>query len=362
MATTSLDSGDELQLIDFETPLPVKIAQETSVAIEVARVAPPSPYYLRQDARIMRCLRDLLSTVSTARRPQACLAIDELMAAQMDAHRNAVQHFWTTKPANAPDISMVIPAYNEEGRILPTLLSIVEYFSHCRRCYEVIVVDDGSWDRTTQLVQELARRFPSIKLIRLPRKMGKGAAVRTGIRNAIGRFIMYNDADGATPIAEIERLFAAIEHGADLAIGSRALHSPGTHVERRWGRAVVGRLFALIVNIWVVPNIADTQCGFKMFRRDIAQQIFEIQRLNGFAFDVEVLRIASVMGYRIAEVPINWTHVHGSKVNMLRDALCMLRDICLVRYLVPRWLAVSIQAPSDSYPEKISADTSGSVT
>lgn len=208
----------------------------------------------------------------------------------------------------------------------------------------VIVVDDGSRDETARLVRELGKRFPSIKLIRLPRNMGKGAAVRTGIRNATGHYIIFNDADGATPVLEIERLLAAMEQGVDVAIGSQALHSPATHVERKWGRTVVGRIFAFLVNVWVVPSIADTQCGFKMFRREVAHRIFELQQLDGFAFDIEALRIARVLGYRIVEVPINWTNIQGSKVSVLRDAWRMCWDIFRVRYLVPNSLGTMHQA------------------
>jgi dolichyl-phosphate beta-glucosyltransferase len=149
------------------------------------------------------------------------------------------------------------------------------------------------------------------------------------------------------------RLLAAMEQGADVAIGSRALYSPETHIERKWGRAVIGRIFAFLVNAWVVPGIADTQCGFKMFRRDIAQRIFELQRLNGFAFDVEVLRIASLLDYRIIEVPINWTNIEGSKVRLFSDSLRMLRDVFWVRYLVTPSLGSMLETGSSIRQEKV---------
>ncbi len=287
-------------------------------------------------ARRMGILRTGLPSTSWSRH---VLDVDQMVARQAESYPDAVRHFQTAAPTSEIDVSVVVPAYNEEGRILPTLLSIVEYFSASRLSYEVIVVDDGSVDGTTELVREVGRRFPAVSVIRLPRNMGKGAAVRTGMRSASGRFIVFNDADGATPISEVRRLLTSMDQGADIAIGSRALYSAETHVERRLGRAVAGRIFAFLVNAWVVPGIADTQCGFKMFRRHVARKIFEIQRLHGFAFDVEVLRIASVLGHRVVEVPINWTDMSGSKVNMIRDSLRMFRDICLVRYLVPTCLA-----------------------
>jgi dolichyl-phosphate beta-glucosyltransferase len=141
----------------------------------------------------------------------------------------------------------------------------------------------------------------------------------------------------------MERLLTAMERGADVAIGSRALYSPDTRVERKWGRAVVGRIFAFLVNVWVVPGIADTQCGFKLFRRDVAHHIFELQQLEGFAFDVEVLRLAAVLGYRIVEVPVNWTNIRGSKVRIVRDACRMFWDVLRVRYLVPQSLGTMSQ-------------------
>lgn len=275
------------------------------------------------------------------------LDIDDLIAGQAQHYGDAVRQYHAVVPEDAVRISMVIPAYNEEKRILPTLLSIQEYLQGRGYTFEVIVVDDGSQDDTARLVRELGRRFTTIKLIRLPRNMGKGAAVRTGMRNATGHFLMYNDADGATSILEIERLLAAMDRGADVAIGSRALYSTETHVERKLSRAVSGRVFAFLVNMLVVPGIADTQCGFKMFRRPVAQRIFELQQLDGFAFDVEVLRLASVLGYDIVEVPVNWTDMQGSKVSVLRDAWRMLRDMLLVRYLVPNSLAAARQSVHD---------------
>jgi dolichyl-phosphate beta-glucosyltransferase len=261
------------------------------------------------------------------------LNIEDLMAVQAGTYQEAVRRFRATRPSSSVNISMVIPAYNEERRLLPTLLSIVEYFYQQGFSHEVIVVDDGSDDKTANLVRELGKRFHTIRLIRLPRNMGKGAAVRTGIRNATGNYVIYNDADGATPIGEIARLLAAIEQGADVAIGSRALYSPDTHVERKLRRFVAGRIFAFLVNALVVPRLGDTQCGFKMFRNHVAHRIFEFQQLDGFAFDIEVLRIAWLLGYSVVEVPVNWTDMRGSKVNLPRDSYRMFRDIFRVRYV-----------------------------
>jgi dolichyl-phosphate beta-glucosyltransferase len=236
------------------------------------------------------------------------------------------------------DVSMVIPAYNEQTRLPKTLTAVMEYFSKTPRSHEVIVVDDGSSDETARLVREFSLRWPSIKLLRLPRNMGKGAAVRAGVLNSLGRFIVFNDADGATPPAMTERLLAALEEGADVAIGSRDAFADDRRVERTWRRALIGGVFSVLVNLWVVRGIRDTQCGFKMFRRHVAYDIFERQRIDGFAFDVEVLRLARVLRFNIVPVPIDWTEVPGSKVRIGRDACRMLWDILRVRYLVPESL------------------------
>src|SRR5262245_29245402 len=291
--------------------------------------------------------------MSTVLRSHTLLNIDDLMAAQTEMYGQAVRRFKTTKPRNDANISMVIPAYNEESRLLPTLLSVIEYFNRREFSHEIIVVDDGSSDATAEIVRQLGKRFDTVRLIRLPRNMGKGAAVRTGIRNATGQYVIYNDADGATPVGELDRLLSIIREGADVAIGSRALYSPDTRVERKLRRFVAGRIFAFLVNTFVMPGILDTQCGFKMFRKHAAQRIFEIQQLNGFAFDIEVLRIAWLLGYRIIEVPVNWTDIRGSKVNLLRDSWRMFCDVFRVRYVTTRSLKrVNVTEVSGTVTEK----------
>jgi dolichyl-phosphate beta-glucosyltransferase len=258
---------------------------------------------------------------------------ERLLDGRLDAHAALLQQLRQAGVAAVPEVSVVIPAYNEAGRILPTLLSRLHHFASRRLSHEILVVDDGSRDATAALVREVARRLTSVRLICLPSNLGKGAAVRAGVRNATGELVLVEDADGATPIAEFESLRAAIDGGADLAIGSRQ-PSEHTHVERRLKRWLMGRTFALLVNGWAVPGIADTQCGFKLFRSEVARRIFSLQRLNGFAFDVEALRIARVLGFRVSEVPINWADVAGSKVNLVRDSLRMLWDVFRVPALV----------------------------
>ncbi|MET0284763.1 MAG: dolichyl-phosphate beta-glucosyltransferase, partial [Polyangiales bacterium] len=237
------------------------------------------------------------------------------------------------RDSRSPALSVVVPAYNEERRILPTLLTTIEYLQQTTDSFEIVVVDDGSKDATAEVVHQLGLRVPELRLVCLPSNMGKGAAIRAGMRSASGELILFADADGATPIAELRRLLAAIDEGADLAIGSRALSAQDTQVKRTLKRHIVGRTFAFLVNSWVVPGLGDTQCGFKLFKRAAAKRIFDLQQLDGFAFDVEVLKLASLLAYRTSEVPVSWADQPGSKVNIVSDSLRMLWDTVRVPYL-----------------------------
>lgn len=240
-----------------------------------------------------------------------------------------------TGPAMRPplDLSIIIPAFNEEARLEPTLRDTIAYFRGRggSRTVEVIVVDDGSLDHTSALVNRLAAQFDELRLFRLAANRGKGYAVRTGVVNARGRLILFADADGATPIAEIERLEAALTAGADVAIGSRALHGEGVRIAAKIYRRLMGRMFHQLVRLLTVRGIRDTQCGFKLFRADVGHDLFSRLRMNGFSFDVEVLLMAQRQGYRIAEVPVNWVHQPGSRVNLVLDSLRMARDLFVIR-------------------------------
>jgi dolichyl-phosphate beta-glucosyltransferase len=241
-----------------------------------------------------------------------------------------------------PQLSIVVPAYNEEHRLGLTVEEAVRYLRGRRTSFELIVVDDGSTDRTSALVDGLADRFAEVRLIRLAANGGKGLAVRTGVVNARGRTVLFMDADGATPIEELERLEAAVVAGADIAIGSRAVQTEDVRVKAKLYRHLIGRTFHWFVRTLAVRGIRDTQCGFKLFKAEAAQQIFSRMRMSGFSFDVEVLLMAQRRGFRIDEVPVNWTHRDGSKVNLMTDSLRMLRDVVVMRkhlasgaYLLP---------------------------
>src|SRR5262245_31620537 len=230
-----------------------------------------------------------------------------------------------------PAFSIVIPAYNEQGRLETTLRSYLAYFRTRGAPIEAIVVDDGSVDGTATLVASLADQFDELRLIRLAQNQGKGYAGRTGVRNARGRLVLFADADGATPIGEIERLESAIAKGADLAIGSRALRSADVEVRCRLHRRIIGRMFHSLVRLCGVSDITDAQCGFKLFRGSVAHVLFSRMRTAGFSFDVEVLLMASLCGFRIAEVPVNWKHQPGSRVNLLTDSVRMAWDLVRIR-------------------------------
>jgi len=231
----------------------------------------------------------------------------------------------------APDLSIVIPAYNEESRIAPTVRDIVGYCRMARRDFELILVDDGSNDRTSAIGRALGEEFPELRLIRLAANHGKGYAVRTGVINALGSTVLFTDADGSTPIGEIERLEAALASGVDLAVGSRALRAEGVLVQAKLYRRVIGRTFHRMVEWLADAGVTDTQCGFKLFRAPVAQDLFSRMLMNGFSFDVEVLVMAKRRGYRVAEVPVNWTHQPGSKVRLTRDSLRMALDLFRIR-------------------------------
>lgn len=229
------------------------------------------------------------------------------------------------------DLSVVIPAFNEERRLPPTLIEMIDYFEARKTKYELVVVDDGSSDQTSEIVRKFERLKPQVHLLRLPENHGKGYAVRTGMLNASGKRVIFADADGASPIEEIFRLEEALEQGAEVAIGSRAMKSEETKVITNFFRKFSGRIFNFFVNQFLLPDVADTQCGFKMFSSKAARFIFERQSSVGYAFDVEILYIARRAGFKVAEVPINWHNVPGSKVNVLFDGLRMLRDIIAIR-------------------------------
>lgn len=237
---------------------------------------------------------------------------------------------------SVPRWSVVIPAFNEARRLPRYLAEIVAYFDGRDEPYEVLVADDGSTDGTAEAVAAIIRSHPIVKILRHDRNEGKGAAVRRGMLAAHGRYRLFADADGATPIVELKRLEAALMAGAQVAIGSRAMSDPSVAVVTRRHRVLAGRAFSWIVQRLGVSGVADSQCGFKAFTGAAAKDLFARLRTSGFGFDVELLLLARAAGYRVTEVPVNWTDQPGSKVRILSNGPGMLRQIVAARFRLGR--------------------------
>ena len=232
--------------------------------------------------------------------------------------------------ANRPFLSIIIPAYNEEPRITETLRTVVEYFGTQSYTWEVAVVDDGSTDGTAPLVKSFADLHPSVRLIIVPHG-GKGWAVNRGMLCTTGEYRFLCDADLSMPIEQVSRFLPPATSQFDIAIGSREVTGARRIGEPR-RRHIMGRIYNLLVRVLAVPGFADTQCGFKCFRGQVAQKYFPFQTLYGFAFDVEILFLASKGRLRIQEVPIDWYYRPKSKVSPVRDSLAMSRDILKIRW------------------------------
>ncbi|MCS6953485.1 MAG: glycosyltransferase family 2 protein [Bryobacterales bacterium] len=231
-------------------------------------------------------------------------------------------------------LSIVIPAYNEETRLPASLDAVTQYVRQgCWRFAEIVVVDDGSTDGTARATERYAATHPEVRLLRNPGNRGKGYAVRHGMLDARGDWILFTDADLSAPIEEACKLFQAVrERHAQLAFGSRGLDRSLIEVHQSWFRETAGRLFNLFVRLLAGLPYADTQCGFKLFQRQAAREIFRRQRLDRFGFDVEVLYVAKRLGFRAVEVPVRWRHSEGTKVRVWRDGLSMFLDLLRIRW------------------------------
>jgi dolichyl-phosphate beta-glucosyltransferase len=229
-------------------------------------------------------------------------------------------------------LSVVIPAYNEALRIGNTLSVIRTYLQQQPFTAEILVVDDGSQDGTAAAVQALDAALPPVRLLRNDLNRGKGFSVRQGFLHADGEYLLFSDADLSTPIEEVEKLLVALREPCDIAIGSRALSESRVEVHQPRYREYMGRLFNLCVQALAVPNIHDTQCGFKCFRREAARAICARMTAERFGFDVEMLYLARHFGYRVREVPVVWRHSPQSRVRMWQDPVSMLGDLLRIRW------------------------------
>lgn len=231
-----------------------------------------------------------------------------------------------------PYLAVIVPAYNEAERILPSLERINEYFLAQSYSWEVFVVSDGSTDGTNDLVNQFAAEHNQFKLIDSKPNRGKGYVVRRGMLEAEADYLLFSDADLAAPIEEIEKLLPKMD-AYDIAIGSRPLKESNLAIRQPWYRERLGRMANGLIQICGLRGIKDTQCGFKLFKYSVAKDIFKRCKLDGFSFDFEALMIARDLNYTIAEVPITWHHVEGSKVVLWRDVPRNLRDLLKLRMI-----------------------------
>jgi dolichyl-phosphate beta-glucosyltransferase len=231
-----------------------------------------------------------------------------------------------------PFLSVVIPAYNEAARIAHTLEQIVRYLEHQPYLSELIVVDDGSTDQTIRVVTDIFKRLERGILLVNDTNRGKGYSVRKGVLASTGEMVLFSDADLSTPIAELEKLLAALQQGHDIAIGSRGLKTSDVKVHQPFYREMMGKMFNVILRLLLLTPFHDTQCGFKCFQGVVARQLFALQTINHFSFDVEVLFLATLHGYKVAEVPVQWYNEPNTRVNALKDSTRMFKDAFKIRY------------------------------
>jgi dolichyl-phosphate beta-glucosyltransferase len=232
--------------------------------------------------------------------------------------------------------SIIIPAYNESARLGATLDRVLDHVVAQHWDAEVIVVNDGSQDDTAEMVLARARANPALRLVENPGNHGKGYSVRNGMLKAAGEIRLFTDADLSSPIEEANKLFGAIEAGADIAIGSRWLQ-PETQAQRQsLLRQFYGRTFNLVLRILLGLRFKDTQCGFKAFNRSSAQKLFSMQTIEGWGFDAELLFLGDRLGLNIKELPVVWSDTEGTRIHPLRDGLHMIAEVLTIR-----WNAIS---------------------
>lgn len=230
------------------------------------------------------------------------------------------------------DISIVIPAYNEESRLGATLDRILDFVRRQQWAAEIIVVDGCSQDGTPGIVHRYSNQHSNVHLLQIPSNRGKGYCVREGVMNARGRLILFTDADLSAPIEESLPLLAALETGADIAIGSRWMRREFQTRRQSLSRQGLGRIFNLILRLALGLDFKDTQCGFKVFRRHAARAIFPLQKIERWGFDPEILFLARQANLTVVEVPVRWAHDNRSRINPVADGLRMAMEILCVRY------------------------------
>lgn len=230
---------------------------------------------------------------------------------------------------NKPFLSIIIPAHNEEHRLPLTFEKLRQYTSSQNCLCEIIVVENASTDATVRMVEEWQVQIPELKLISL-QQPGKGNAIKTGMLAATGQYRFMADADLSMPIEQVSRFLPPDLPGIPVAIASREV-AGSRRIDEPAYRHFIGRVFNLLVRMLVLPGVQDTQCGFKCFTAEAAERIFQLQTLEGWSFDVEILAIARELGYPVHEVPITWVHTPGSSMHIVRDSWRMFKDLLRIR-------------------------------
>ncbi len=231
---------------------------------------------------------------------------------------------------SAFQLSIIVPSFNEEARLPASLDLIAAFVSSANRSTEVLVVDDGSNDRTAEVAAAFADRIPNLRVLKNGENRGKGYSVRHGMQEARGEYVLFTDADLSAPIEEADKLLSALQQ-YDIAIGSRALNRDLIDVHESPFREFAGIIFNRIVRIVLWLPFVDTQCGFKAFRRERCRIIFEQQRIERFGFDPELLYLARHHGLKATEIPVRWSHSPATKINMMRDSIQMFVDVFTIR-------------------------------
>lgn len=234
---------------------------------------------------------------------------------------------------SSPDITLILPAYNESKRISGTIGEAVAYFKSRGLGYEIIVAADGN-DGTREIVREMAKSDPALHAIGREERSGKGLGIRSAVAIANGRYVGFADADNKVPIDEFDKILPVLERGTEVVIGSRAMARSEIQRKQPLYRQFGGAAFRHVMRAVVgLPRIMDTQCGFKFFPQPVARELFHRQRIDGYMYDVEILCLAWRLGYRIEEVPIRWRDDGDSRLQLLRGNLQNMRDLLRIRWM-----------------------------
>ena len=229
-------------------------------------------------------------------------------------------------------LSLIIPAYNEEKRILPTLEKVYSYLSKQDYSFEIIIVDDGSTDETVKIVKNFIKNKRMVNVLTNGENRGKGFTVKNGILSAKGNYIFFTDADLSTPIEELEKCIPHLTDNFDIVIGSRSLPESNIEIRQPFYREKMGKIFNLLVKMFLLKGVIDTQCGFKGFKKDAVKNIFNRSVIDGFSFDVETIFLAQKYKFKIKEIPVRWRNSELSKVSPIKHSLQMFFDLMHIRF------------------------------